>query len=115
MESTNPAEASLRARHTDWVPRKRVFAVLGAAGALVLIAALTTLTYLWRGLTGHDPQPWWAVVVMMLGGYLLFIGVWRWLRVERYGFAMHRRIWARMGVGAFVMVVGLMLPLYVAG
>jgi len=52
---------------------------------------------------------------MMLGGYVMFIGLWRWLRTERYGFAMHRRIWARMGGGAGLIVVGLLLPLYVAG
>lgn len=115
MESTNPADAAVEPGQVEWVPRKRVFAVLGAAGALVLIAGLTALTYLWRGLTGHDQQPWWAVVVMMLGGYVMFIGLWRWLRAERHGFAMHRRIWARIGGGAGLVVVGLLLPLYVAG
>ena len=114
MESTNPADAAAEAGQPEWVPRKRVFGVLGGAGALAFIAAVTSLTYLWRGLTGHERQPMWAVVVMLLGGWVMFIGLWRWLRAERYEFRMHRRTWARVGGGAALMVIGLLLPLYVS-
>ena len=114
MESTNPVDVAVEPGQLEWVPRKRVFGVLGGAGALAFVAGVTSLTYLWRSLTGHDKQPMWAIVIMLLGGYVMFIGLWRWLRAERYGHRMHRRTWARMGAGAALMVLGLLLPLYIA-